>query len=393
MIERICNILNEDDLWIFYTDEGSDKYFKKYISQGVVGLSVAFVSNKKCKVLVSGLDEKNINIDKEIFNSTKEFEELFSKIICEFNYPKNVYLNFGKTPQIDTLGHGAYLRLENILTNIYGAKNLNLGSSTDLIYKIEETNDEDDEKYFRLAAARANSILELAFTKIETGMTEKQIADIVKKEVNGIGFKSFYEDENVVSEDFSWGEPCPIVLVGKNLKLGGHTSPSDTVFKKGDTIYFDFGVKITANGKEYCSDIQRMGYALKDGEEKAPKEVQDVFDTLVLAIEEGRKFANKNVCGYQVDELVRGIILKKGYPDYNHGTGHAVKDTCHAVGTRLSRKGVFDTDRLLQDTGIYTIEPRIMIENGGSIEEMIIVKGDRAEFISPRQEELYLIKG
>ena len=127
-------------------------------------------------------------------------------------------------------------------------------------------------------------------------MTEKQIADIVKKEVNGIGFKSFYEDENVVSEDFSWGEPCPIVLVGKNLKLGGHTSPSDTVFKKGDTIYFDFGIKITANGKEYCSDIQRMGYALKDGEEKAPKEVQDVFDTLVLAIEEGRKFANKNVC-------------------------------------------------------------------------------------------------
>ena len=96
-----------------------------------------------------------VPIDKEIFNSNKEFEELFSKIICEFNYPKNVYLNFGKTPQIDTLGHGAYLRLENILTNIYGAKNLNLGSSTDLIYKIEETNDEDDEKYFRLAAARA----------------------------------------------------------------------------------------------------------------------------------------------------------------------------------------------------------------------------------------------
>ena len=46
----------------------------------------------------------------------------------------------------------------------------------------------------------------------------------------------------------------------------------------------------------------------------------------------------------------------------------------------------------LHNTGIYTIEPRIMIENGGSIEEMIIVKGDKAEYISVRQTELYLIK-
>ena len=220
-------------------------------------------------------------------------------------------------------------------------------------------------------------------------MTEKEIAELTKKELET---KPEYFKNIVDEEGFSWGEPCPIVLVGKNLKLGGHTSPGDTILKKGDTIYFDFGVKLTINGKKYCSDIQRMGYVLKDKEENAPKEVQDVFDTLVYAIEEGRKLAGNNIYGYQVDELVRGIILDKGYPDYNHGTGHAVKDTCHAVGTRLSRKGIFDTDRLLQDTGIYTIEPRIMIENGGSIEEMIIVKGDRAEFISPRQTELYLIK-
>lgn len=390
MIDKIFNILGDDDLWIFYTDEGSDKYFKKYISSSVVGLAVAFVSNKKCKVLVSGLDEKNVLLDKEIYNSNLGFENLFSKIISEFNYPKNIYLNFGKTAQIDVLGHGAYLRLENILTKEYESKNLNLGSSVDLIYKIEELNDENDEKCFRLSARRANEILESTFKKIKTGMAEKEIAKIVKDELKTT--PDYFKEFGVVNEDFSWGEPCPIVLVGKNLKLGGHTSPSDTVFKKGDTIYFDFGVKLTIGKKEYCSDIQRMGYALKEGEEVAPKEVQEVFDTLVYAIKNGKDFANNSVCGYQVDEVVRKIILDKGYPDYNHGTGHAVKDTCHAVGTRLSKKGIFDTERLLQDTGIYTIEPRIMIENGGSIEEMIIVKGDKAEFISPRQTTLYLIK-
>ena len=390
MISKVQKVLDKDDLWIFFTDEGSDRYFKKYISSSVVGMSAAFIGNKKYKILVGGLDEKNVLLEKEIFNSTQEFESLFLKILCEFDYPKNVYLNFGKTAQTDTLGHGAYLKLERILTKAYGPRNLNLGSSQDLIYTIEETNDEKDEQCFRLSAKRAGEILDATFAKIKTGMTEKEIADVVKNELKTK--PDYFKKFNVEKEEFSWGDPCPIVLVGKNLKLGGHTSPSDTVFKKGDTIYFDFGVKISVGGKEYCSDIQRMGYALKDDEKDVPSEVKEVFDTLVYAINKGKEFASKNVCGYQVDELVRGIILDKGYPDYNHGTGHAVKDTCHAVGTRLSKKGVFDTDRLLQDTGIYTIEPRIMIGNGGSIEEMIIIKGDRAEFISPRQVALYIIK-
>ena len=390
MISKVQRVLDKDDLWIFFTDEGSDRYFKKYISPSVVGMSAAFIGNKKYKILVGGLDEKNVLLEKEIFNSTQEFESLFLKILCEFDYPKNVYLNFGKTAQTDTLGHGAYLKLERILTKAYGPRNLNLGSSQDLVYIIEETNDEKDEQCFRLSAKRAGEILDATFAKIKTGMTEKEIADVVKNELKTK--PDYFKKFNVEKEEFSWGDPCPIVLVGKNLKLGGHTSPSDTVLKKGDTIYFDFGVKISVGGKEYCSDIQRMGYALKDDEKDVPSEVNEVFDTLVYAINKGKEFASKNVCGYQVDELVRGIILDKGYPDYNHGTGHAVKDTCHAVGTRLSKKGVFDTDRLLQDTGIYTIEPRIMIENGGSIEEMIIIKGDRAEFISPRQVALYIIK-
>ena len=140
---------------------------------------------------------------------------------------------------------------------------------------------------------RANEILESTFKKIKTGMTEKEIAKIVKDELKTT--PDYFKEFGVVNEDFSWGEPCPIVLVGKNLKLGGHTSPSDTVFKKGDTIYFDFGVKLTIGKRDYCSDIQRMGYALKEGEEVASKEVQEVFDTLVYAIKNGKDFANNSL--------------------------------------------------------------------------------------------------
>ena len=96
MISKVQKVLDKDDLWIFFTDEGSDRYFKKYISSSVVGMSAAFIGNKKYKILVGGLDEKNVLLEKEIFNSTQEFESLFLKILGEFDYPKNVYLNFGK---------------------------------------------------------------------------------------------------------------------------------------------------------------------------------------------------------------------------------------------------------------------------------------------------------
>ena len=390
MLSKISKLLKDNELWIFYTDEQSDKYFKKYISSSVVGLAVAFVTNKSCKVLVGGLDEKNVSLSKDIYNSKREFEILFLQNIKALNYPEKIYLNFGNKVQIDTLGHGAYLRLERLLKTVYRSKNFNFDSSEDLILEIEDSNDEIDEKYFRLSAKRANEILEEVFAKIKIGMSEKEIAELTKKQLKNK--PSYFVENNIVDETFSWGDPCPIVLIGENLKLGGHTAPSEKKLEKGKTIYFDFGVKLTANGKEYCSDIQRMGYALKDEETVPQVEVQEVFDTLVFAIEEGRKKASCKTKGYEVDDVVRGIILKSGYPDYNHGTGHAVKDTCHAVGTRLSRKGVKETEMFLHNTGIYTIEPRIMIENGGSIEEMIIVKGDKAEYISVRQTELYLIK-
>ena len=389
MINKISKLLKDDELWIFYTDEQSDKFFKKYISSSIVGLAVAFVTNKECKVLVSGLDEKNVLLKKDVYNSNTEFEILFLENINRFNYPKKIFLNFGNTPQIDMLGHGSYLRLESLLKAAYGSRILNFASSEDLIYEIEDSNDEIDEKYFRLSARRANEILEEVFAKIKIGMSEKEIAEITKEQFKNK--PAYFAENKIESETFSWGEPCPIVLIGENLKLGGHTCPSDKRLEKGETIYFDFGVKLVANGKEYCSDIQRMGYALKDDEQIPPAEVQKVFDTLVFAIEEGRKKASTKTRGYEIDELVRGVILENGYPDYNHGTGHAVKDSCHAIGTRLSRKGIKDTERLLRNTGIYTIEPRIMIKNGGSIEEMIIVKGESAEYISIRQTKLYLI--
>ena len=186
---------------------------------------------------------------------------------------------------------------------------------------------------------------------------------------------------------------CPVVLTGTNLKKGGHSCASERKFMPGDTIYFDFGVKITLkNDKQYSSDIQRMGYALKKGETSAPEPIQRVFDTLVDAINMGMQKCTPSAKGYEIDECVRGYIMHKGYLSYDHATGHPVGQTAHSPGTSLSAKGHKRSSLFLQENGVYTIEPRIQIENGGSVEEMIMVTKKGGQPLCPPQKKLYYVK-
>ena len=135
-----------------------------------------------------------------------------------------------------------------------------------------------------------------------------------------------------------------------------------------------------------------MGYALRRNEKTAPENVQKVFDTLVSAVKLGIDNLTPSKCGSDIDQLVRTYIIEKGYPDYNHATGHPVGENAHSPGTSLSPKGHKRSEMMLQENGVYTIEPRIQIENGGSIEEMVQVTKNGGVALCPPQKQLYLIR-
>ena len=94
----------------------------------------------------------------------------------------------------------------------------------------------------------------------------------------------------------------------------------------------------------------------------------------------------------KIDAIVRNLILNAGYPDYNHATGHAIGQEAHGLGAILGNKGSSTSALKIQSKGVYTIEPRIAISNGGSVEEMILAEDGGGVFISPRQKKLYLIQ-
>lgn len=398
MDNRVFKVIpNDNSIWVMYDDNESDKYFRKYITDKTIVSTYTICSKDKCYIFVNKLDYDNIKDEPNVikYENTAELKENMLKVLKSLGFPSKIYLNYSDNMDVsvDILGHGAYKYITKLFKEIYNNSEVKpkFRSADKLIYALIDTKTSEEICYMKIAARRALEILEEAFKNIKTGMTEKEIVDLVHK----IFMKKpeYFKEYNIVNEEYSWSQDsCPVVLVGPSLLKGGHAVASNEILKKGYTIYFDFGVTIILNdGRRFSSDIQRMGYALQDTENNAPKEVQDVFNTLVNAIETGINNAKPSNKGYMIDEIVRGYILNAGYPNYNHSTGHPVGEKAHNPGTRLSPKSKL-SELYLQENGVYTIEPRIAINNGGSIEEMVLVTKNGGITLCDAQKELYIIR-
>jgi len=155
----------------------------------------------------------------------------------------------------------------------------------------------------------------------------------------------------------------------------------------------DFGLKY----QDYCADLQRTFYVLKENETAAPDEVQRGFDTIVRAIEEARKAIRPGVTGQSVDQVARGLITAAGYAEFPHALGHQVGRFAHD-GTALLGPAWEKYARRpfvpLEEGMVFTIEPRLTVPGYGvaTIEEMVVVTSDGAEFLSGPQTELALIR-
>jgi Xaa-Pro aminopeptidase len=162
----------------------------------------------------------------------------------------------------------------------------------------------------------------------------------------------------------------------------------------GHIIHFDFGVKY----KDYCSDIQRLVYVLREGETEVPAEVQRGFITIRTAIEKSREAMKPGATGNSIDVIAREILVDAGYPEYQHALGHQLGRVAHDGGALLGplwEKYGDDPHKQLEAGQVFTIEPGLAVPNYGyvSLEEDVVMTENGAEYIGEPQRELILIKG
>ena len=227
--------------------------------------------------------------------------------------------------------------------------------SEDLVAIRAVKTPEEVEK-LRASEALICEIWKDASKSFKSGMTERQMAAVIKKMMIDRGDGEAFDT---------------IVCVGKNA-AECHHEPDDTVWNGREPVLVDIGVKL--NG--VCSDLTRN---LVPKTHKAPL-YHKIYDLVLKANRAAIAAAKPGMTGRQLDRIARDVIVKGGFGKcFGHGLGHGVGYEIHEAPT-ASKKGTM----VLKPGMTVTIEPGIYLEDnlGVRIEDLVLITENGCEVLS-----------
>lgn len=293
--------------------------------------------------------------------------------------PPSIGLNYSVDDKTsDGLTHGMWLLLNDMLRDTpYAAR---LTSAGPLLTRLRARKTAAEVARINAAIRTTEEIVELVGAQIQIGRSEAEIGAFVHGEFRRRGLPSAW----------AW-DACPIVNSGPESEPG-HAGPRDDIhIEPGHLVHIDLGVQQDG----YCSDIQRMWYVRRPGEQGAPPEIQRAFETVLQAIDASAAALRPGVRGFEIDQIAREVVVDNGYEEYKHALGHGLGRACHdggpLLGPRWERYG--NTPMMEIEVGhVYTLELGIITSAGYvGIEEDVVVTERGCEFLSIRQRELMLI--
>jgi Xaa-Pro aminopeptidase len=247
----------------------------------------------------------------------------------------------------------------------------------------------DREVEIMARAAAITEALEIeAYARVVPGRTtDADLARYLKRRMAQLGVEDAWSpDQN------------PNVNSGPDR---GHSHATDRVIRPGDFIQTDFGIRVWGM---WVSDIQRFGYVLAPGETEAPPEAQGRWRAAVRGSRAAFEAMRPGVRGLDVDLAQRAVMDEEGSLDVYWSTGHPVGYWAHDVGPALSggqrtRPPSPAVQRLLLPGQVFAFDGFFSWELEGdeegtktiSVEEMAVITGDGARWLSTPQEELILI--
>lgn len=387
-IEQAAAILKEKDIDIWMTFVRETGNMKDPMMDMIVGTTAtwqsAFIITKEgdTHAIIGSLEYENmkaVGTYKNIHPYLKSIKEKFIDVINTIK-PNKIAINYSRNSSLaDGITYGLYLELlDHFNGTDYASK---LISSEEIVATLRGRKSKSEIDIMKEAIVETLKIFDEVTKFLRPGVTEKQVADFVQDLTKKRGFGLAWDKEY-----------CPSVFSGPNT-AGAHSGPTDRVIEPGHVINMDFGI----NYKGYCSDLQRTWYVLRPHEDKAPSEVQRGFDVIKDSITRAANAMKPGMKGWEIDEVARNYIQISGYEEFPHGLGHQVGRLVHDGGCLMGPKWERYANlpyMELEESNVFTIEPRLTIENYGiaTIEEMVVVTKDGIEWLSERQKDIYLVK-
>jgi Xaa-Pro aminopeptidase len=241
--------------------------------------------------------------------------------------------------------------------------NLDLVPTTGTVEQPRSIKEPEELVLITKAVELADAVFEQAKATIRPGMTEKEVA---------------WEIERNLRQNGSEGVAFEIIVAsGPNSALP-HARPTEKAIRSGEPVLIDMGARI--NG--YCSDLSRTLFL-----GRADRIFQRIYGIVLQAQAAAIEGIKSQMAASQADQLARSVIERAGYGDaFGHGLGHGVGLAVH----EFPRLGPNSSDSLT-DGMVFTVEPGIYLagQGGVRIEDMVVLENGRARVLTKADKDSF----
>lgn len=387
-VMQAVQILGEKnvDAWLTFvreTPQIKDPCVDLIVGVEVTWHSAFIITSRGDRIAIVGrFDRENIELTGAYQQVIGYDESIRPALVETLNrlQPGCIAINYSENdPAADGLTHGMWATLFRLLEGTpYSAC---LISAENIIGALRGRKSPAEVARIKAAIAVTDRILDDLTAHLRPGQTELELRDLIRERMMA------YQVEPAWERDY-----CPILTAGPDSPVG-HAAPGPSKTARGQLLQIDLGVK----QNNFCSDVQRMWYFLDRDETQAPPDVQRAFDAVRAAILAAAKALRPGVLGWEVDQVARSTIVKAGYPEYQHATGHQLGRTAHdgstILGPRWERYG--QTPYGAVEAGnVFTLELGVQVPRRGylGLEEDVLVTPRGVEWLTRPQTELMLVK-
>ncbi len=231
--------------------------------------------------------------------------------------------------------------------------------------KIEEMRmlkSKEELRRIKEAIYAAEKAMDCAFSMIEPGISEKEIASEITSTLMEI----------------SQGPSFDVIVASGPNSAYPHHEPGRRILKRGDPVIIDLG----AYYEGYASDMTRTFFVGGEVEDLWSRVYNIVLEMQKKAIKE----AKDGVKASRVDRASREYLSAEegefSGRNYCHSLGHGVGLDVHEPPYLAPTGG--DKDYTLREGMVFTIEPGIYLHGLGGvrIEDMVVIEGGRAKVLT-----------
>lgn len=387
-VRQAIAILNEKgiDAWLTFvreTEQTPDPVLDLILDLNLTWISALILTAKGDRIAIVGrFDRENVaalGVWDPVIGYDESIREPLVETLQRLN-PREIAINYSENdPAADGLSHGVWCLLHRMLSGTPFVSRLI--SAEDVIGALRGRKTPMEIEAIRRAVATTEALFEEIGAFLRLGRSEREIQAFVHERMRAMGVEPAWDPDY-----------CPIVAIGPDAPIG-HAMPGDRRVAPGVLVHVDLGIRQDG----FCSDMQRVWYVLREGEEAPPLEVQRAFQAVRAAILAGFQALHPGVQGWEVDAAARRTLTQQGYPEYLHALGHHIGRTVHdgatILGPRWERYG--QTPYGVVEVGnVFTLELGVKVPGYGYIglEEDVQVTPQGAEWISHPQAELWVIR-